>query len=132
MLSFEQADRFAGDWIAAWNAHDLDRILSHYRDDVCFVSAFAIDHAGAQDGVVRSVPALRRYFERALAAYPDLRFEPIAAFPGVDSVALYYRSVDGRQAIEVMELDARGRVQRAAVHYSAPSGPQREPEPGRR
>lgn len=129
MLSFEQADHFAGDWIAAWNAHDLDRILSHYRDDVSFVSAFAIDHAGAQDGVVRTVPALRRYFERAMAAYPDLRFEPIAALPGVDSVALHYRSVDGRQAIEVMELDARGRVQRATVHYSAPGDQPSQREP---
>jgi hypothetical protein len=134
MLSFEQADHFADEWIAAWNAHDLNRILLHYCDDVSFVSAFAIDHAGAEDGVVRTVPALRRYFERALAAYPDLRFEPIAAFPGVDSVALHYRSVEGRQAIEVMELDARGRVRRAAVHYSAPSDQpsRREPEPGRR
>jgi hypothetical protein len=60
------------------------------------VSAFALDHAGARDGVVRTLPALRRYFERALAAYPDLRFEPIAALPGVDSVAPHYRSVDGR------------------------------------
>ena len=27
------AIRFAGEWIAAWNAHDLGRILSHYTED---------------------------------------------------------------------------------------------------
>jgi ketosteroid isomerase-like protein len=29
----EFADPFAEEWIAAWNAHDLPRILSHYEDD---------------------------------------------------------------------------------------------------
>lgn len=27
------ARRFAADWIAAWNRHDLDAILAHYTDD---------------------------------------------------------------------------------------------------
>jgi len=27
------AREFAAEWIAAWNSHDLDRILEHYSDD---------------------------------------------------------------------------------------------------
>ena len=27
------AERFAKDWVAAWNSHDLDSILEHYEDD---------------------------------------------------------------------------------------------------
>jgi hypothetical protein len=27
------AERFAEEWVAAWNAHDLVRILAHYEDD---------------------------------------------------------------------------------------------------
>ena len=27
------AERFAKEWVAAWNSHDLERILSHYEDD---------------------------------------------------------------------------------------------------
>ena len=123
MISQEDADHFADDWIAAWNAHDLDRILSHYRGDVRFASPFATVHAGAPDGVVRGLPSLRRYFERALSAYPDLRFDLFAALPGVDSVALQYRSVGGRHAIEVMELDERRRVHRVAAHYSSAAAP---------
>lgn len=111
-------DQFTREWIAAWNAHDLDWIVSHYRDDVRFVSPFAA-RAGALDGVLRGLPALRDYFERALALYTDLYFEPIAALRGVNSVALHYRSVEGREAIEVMELDARRQVHRAAAHYTA-------------
>jgi hypothetical protein len=33
MISRDFAERFAEEWIAAWNAHDLPRILSHYEDD---------------------------------------------------------------------------------------------------
>jgi ketosteroid isomerase-like protein len=28
------AQEFALEWIAAWNSHDLERILRHYTDDV--------------------------------------------------------------------------------------------------
>jgi ketosteroid isomerase-like protein len=112
---------FAEDWIAAWNDHDVDRILAHYCDDVVFTSPFVTMHAFAADGVVHGRDALRRYFVRALSNYPDLRFEPIAVVPGVDSVALHYRSVGGREAIEVMELDEERRVRRVNVHYTDPA-----------
>ena len=121
MLSTSEARHFASDWIAAWNAKDLERIVSHYREDVLFSSPFAITHAGAEDGVVHTRPALCAYFKRALNAYPELRFEPIAVLPGVNSVALHYRSVGGREAIEVMELDARQRVHRVTAHYGPPT-----------
>jgi SnoaL-like domain len=113
---------FEREWIDAWNAHDIDRILSHYRDDVRFVSPFAA-RAGAPHGELRGRPALRDYFDRALASYPALHFQPIAALAGVRSIALHYHSVEDRQAIEVMELEARGQVRRVAVHYTAPAAP---------
>jgi hypothetical protein len=119
-MTTERAESFSRDWIAAWNAHDLDRILSHYSDDVVFSSPFAVELAGAEDGIVRGTSELRTYFARGLQAYPDLYFELIASLAGANSVALYYRSVGGREAIEVMELDSSGLVCRVIVHYSAP------------
>ena len=32
-LTREFAHQFAEDWIAVWNSHDLEAILSHYTDD---------------------------------------------------------------------------------------------------
>jgi hypothetical protein len=109
---------FERDWISAWNAHDIDRILSHYRDDVEFISPLAA-RAGAPHGKLSGRSALRAYFERGLATYPGLHFQPIAALGGVGSIALHYRAVEDREAIEVMELDAAGKVRRAVVHYTA-------------
>jgi SnoaL-like domain len=117
-LSEDLIAAFDREWIEAWNAHDLDRILSHYRDDVRFVSPIAA-RFGAPHGELRGRRALREYFARGLAAYPTLHFEPIAAFGGIGSIALHYRSIEDRAAVEVMELDARGQVRRVAAHYGA-------------
>jgi ketosteroid isomerase-like protein len=115
----EQTAAFAREWIEAWNSHDLDRILSHYAGEVEFISPFAVALAGASDGMIHGSEALRAYFSRALDAYPDLHFEFRSAASGVNSLALHYRSVGGREATEVMELDADGKVRRVLAHYSS-------------
>jgi uncharacterized protein (TIGR02246 family) len=88
----EQAQRLAEEWYAAWNDHDLERILSHYSDDVVFVSPFAVEIAGRADGRLEGKEALRTYFGAALDRFPDLRFEPIALMIGIDSVVTTARS----------------------------------------
>jgi hypothetical protein len=118
VIDQERADRLAAEWVAAWNAHDLDAIMGHYADDVTFASPFVAALAGEQSGVIHGREALRAYFARGLEAYPDLHFDLHAALPGVSSVALHYRSVGDREAIEVMELDAAGAVVRVSAHYS--------------
>ena len=118
MIDQPHADRLAAEWIAAWNAHDLDAIVAHYAEDVIFASPFVAALTDEESGVIRGRAALRDYFRRGLEAYPDLRFDLHAALPGVSSVALHYASVGGRTAIETMELDADGAVVRVAAHYS--------------
>jgi ketosteroid isomerase-like protein len=120
-VSAAEADQFAREWIAAWNSHDLDAILSHYAEDAVFTSPFVIALLGVEDGVVRGRAALRDYFARALDAYPDLHFELHEALAGAASVALHYTSVGGRESVEVMELDGDGLVSRVTAHYSEPS-----------
>ena len=72
--------------------------------------------------MIRGLPALRAYFERGLRPFRSCTFEPIAALAGIGSIALHYRSVEGREAIEVMELDPGHRVHRVTAHYGPPAG----------
>ena len=37
------AQEFARDWVEAWNSHDIDRILTHYDEDVVLVSPVALN-----------------------------------------------------------------------------------------
>jgi hypothetical protein len=117
MLTREAALALADAWTQAWNAHDRDAILGHYADDVEFVSPFIVKLLGDPGGTVRGKAALGAYFARALAAYPDLRFEPIEVLTSVDSFVHYYRSVGGILAAEVMFVDADGKIARVVAHY---------------
>ena len=35
----DDARKLANDWVAAWNAHDLEAILMHYEDAVELISS---------------------------------------------------------------------------------------------
>lgn len=113
----EQAQRLAEEWYAAWNDHDLERILSHYSDDVVFVSPFAVEIAGRADGRLEGKKALRSYFGAALERFPDLKFEPIAMTVGLGSLVLHYRSVQDLLAAELMVVGEDGHVTEVRSHY---------------
>jgi ketosteroid isomerase-like protein len=109
----------AGSWVEAFNRHDLDAILAHYAEDVELRSPVVIRLLGDATGVVTGRPALRSYFAQALAARPDLRFEIIDVFAGVNDVTVYYRGVDRRLIVETMTLDPAGRIRRVVVAHQA-------------
>jgi ketosteroid isomerase-like protein len=117
LITPEAARKFATDWVDAWNRHDLEAILSHYSDGVVFTSPFAVKLMSVPDGVVQGLPALRKYFQAGLAAYPDLHFNLRDVAVGVQSVTLLYQSVKGLLAAETMILDDQLKVVRALAHY---------------
>lgn len=117
-MDHDFAGQFADLWIAAWNAHDLDQVLALYRDDFSMASPYIASIAGEASGVLHGKPAVRAYWQAALARMPELHFELIAVLAGVDSLVLHYRSVGGKLAAECFEFDAAGKVCRAAAHYA--------------
>ncbi|ODU49765.1 MAG: polyketide cyclase [Thiobacillus sp. SCN 63-374] len=116
MITKAQADRVGKEWIEAWNSHDLDRILSHYSEDVVMSSPHIAVIAGEPSGVLKGKRAVGDYWRQALSRIPDLHFELLATFAGADSVAIHYNGVSG-PVIEVLFFDAGGLVERATAHY---------------
>jgi ketosteroid isomerase-like protein len=112
------AQEFANEWIRSWNSHDLDDILSHYSDDVEITSPMIRLAAGIDSSTLKGKEAVRDYWAKALHKIPDLRFELIEVTQGVNSVALYYKSVMSKMSIEVMFFNADGKVNRILAHYS--------------
>lgn len=110
------ARAFADDWIAAWNAHDLDRILSHYADDIVFLSPVAQLRVG--NGRVVGLHALRNYWGQGLAAQPKLKFELLAVLVGHDCLTIQYRNHRGQQAAETFEFAPDHKVVRSFACYS--------------
>ncbi len=116
----EQAQRYAEQWIADWNARDLAAVLAHFEDDVEFTSPRALAVVGV--ATVRGKPALRAYWTRALASIGSLRFvlRRISWDPTTSELSIFYaRDVDGRcdGAAEVLQFGSSGRVARAEVYH---------------
>jgi hypothetical protein len=111
------ADRFAADWIDSWNAHDLDRVLSHYADDFEMSSPVIIQVVSEPSGTLRGKAAVGAYWTKALELVPDLHFELISVLVGVTSITLYYRGARGRLVAEVFHFGTEQKVSRAFAHY---------------
>lgn len=105
MLSADFTHRFVDRWVADWNAHDLDALLAHYTDDVVFTSPLAERLLPGSEGVVHGKTALRAYWTAGLAALPDLRFEVLEHYVGVNTIVIRYRNQNGGIVCEVLEFD---------------------------
>ena len=117
-IAMHDARAFAEDWIAAWNAHDLDRILSRYASDVAFLSPLAQKRVG--NGRVEGLAALRSYWSGALAAQPGLKFELLDVLTGHACLTVLYRNHRGQTAAETFEFRTDGKVVRSFACYSNP------------
>ncbi|MFJ9082983.1 nuclear transport factor 2 family protein [Streptomyces sp. NPDC102384] len=98
------ARTFVDSWVTAWNAHDLDALLAHFADDVTFRSPVAAQLLGG-DGVMRGKDALREYWTEGLRRIPDLRFEVVGSYVGVNSLVINYRNQKGGLVNEVLIFD---------------------------
>lgn len=119
-MTDEEASTIAQGWVAAWNSHDIDRILSHYSDSIELKSPLVGRILGTGISTVSGKPALRKYFLSGLEAFPDLRFTLWGAYPGHDSLVVHYESVRGMPAAEYMRIDGGGRICQVVAHYMAP------------
>ena len=112
-------NEFANEWIAAWNSHDLDKIMSHYAEGVVLTSPVAANLLKDASGTVRGVTSLRSYFAKGLEAYPNLHFELQEVMSGLSSVVLCYLNQKGTKTAEFMEFDEQGKVIRVVANYSS-------------
>jgi len=117
MIDKKFAEGFASDWIASWNSHDLNRILSHYSDQFEMSSPVIIQIVGEPSGRLKGKIAVGAYWAKALQVLPDLRFELLTILIGVDSITLYYKGARGLAA-EVFHFGPDRKVVRAYAHYA--------------
>ena len=118
-MTRDEALKMANHWIAAWNAHDLDLIMTHYDDAIELTSPVAAQLLGTPEGRVIGKPSLRAYFQRGLEAYPELRFRLDDVFCGISSVVLLYANQKGTRTAEFMEISTTGKVSRVVANYTA-------------
>jgi ketosteroid isomerase-like protein len=95
---------FAEEWVAAWNSHDLDRITTHYTDDVVFSSPHIVRRLGKPSGEVRGIDELRTYWGSGLEAETELHFTLEDVRFSVDTLVINYRNQRGHAVAEVLRF----------------------------
>jgi hypothetical protein len=122
MIDADFAARFATDWIAAWNRHDLDALLDRCADDIEWISPLLPRLARARSGVLRGKRAIGACWARQLTApaltlAPRLRCTALRTLSGQDSLVLL--SCAGPRTIaQTFGFRADGRVARLATHHA--------------
>jgi ketosteroid isomerase-like protein len=117
MIDRAWAEDFAREWIAVWNAHDLDAILSHYADDVVFHSPRIALVMNEPIDTLAGKPALARYWGKALSAAKDLHFTFERLYIGSNSLTIAYRNHRGQNAAETFVFDPQGLVVESIATY---------------
>jgi hypothetical protein len=116
-MSPESAQTFARQWVDAWNAHDLDGVLAHFTDDAEFASPVAAQLLPETRGVLRGKDAIRAYWAIGLERIPDLHFEVVDVYTGMDVVVIHYRNHVGGLVNEVLHVNEDGLVMRGFGTY---------------
>ncbi|MFL6789795.1 MAG: nuclear transport factor 2 family protein [Bradyrhizobium sp.] len=107
------------EWIAAWNSHDLERVLALYAEDSEMTSD-RIQALGLEAcGTLRGKANLRIYWSKALQLLPNLHFDLIDTYVSPDSVVVIYQNERGAQICEYLRLDANGKIRQGSANHLA-------------
>ena len=123
-MDYSRARDFVRSWLEAWNAHDLDAVLAHFAEDATFTSPVAARILEGSDGVVHGKAALREYWREGLNLIPDLRFDLVGIYVGVDTIVINYRNQNGGLVSEVLRFDGPLVMEGHATYLGA------DPDPG--
>ncbi len=108
----------AEDWIQAWNAKDLDRIMSYYSDEVEFEANTVLSRWNMPQGKLKGRPELREHFRLGLLYEPDLFFTLEQVFTAPSGYAILYQRDNGNQVLHVVELNEKDKAKKVRVFYS--------------
>lgn len=122
MIELAVAERFAANWIAAWNRHDLDALLDRCADDIAWSSPLLPRLARAPAGVLHGKRAVGACWARLLTApaltlAPRLRCTALLTLSGQDSLVLLSRA-GPRTIAQTFAFQTDGRVARLATHHT--------------
>lgn len=117
MIDRKWAEKFAEEWIEAWNSFDLNAVLAHYADNVVFHSPRIAAVMGEPVAFVTGKDALARYWTKALSQGKDLRFHLERVYVGSDNLSISYRNHRAQHVVETFIFNDAGLVTESTAAY---------------
>ena len=104
-------------WVEAWNARDLERVLTLY-DEAAIMTSDRIPALGFGDsGTVHGKDTLRAYWGKALGLVPNLHFTLIDLFVSPDSVVVLYQNERGKRICEYLRVNEAGLIVQGSANH---------------
>jgi hypothetical protein len=119
-VTIEEAQSHAKVWIDAWNSHDLDRILSHYSQDVVFEAETVKARWNKPDGKLHGIAELRKHFALGLELAPQLRFQLDQVFLAPSGYSILYQRENGNRVIDCVAVNDAGLAASVTAYYAGP------------
>jgi ketosteroid isomerase-like protein len=107
------------EWVEAWNARDLERVLTFYAEAAEMTSPRIAPLGFDASGTVRGKDQLRAYWGKGLPLIPDLHFTLIDIFASPDSLVVFYANERGVKICEYLRLDANGKIIQGSANHLA-------------
>jgi ketosteroid isomerase-like protein len=117
-----EANKFALNWIRAWNRKDVNGVLEHYTEDAKFVSPKAATFVG--NPIVEGKRALSRYWQLAAIKIEKIEFtlDHIVWDSTSNELVIFYEAnLNGvcSRACETMKFDSFGKQVSGEAMYGA-------------
>ena len=106
-------------WVEAWNARDLERVLTLYDEDTVMTSDRIPMLGFDASGTVRGKDALRAYWGKALGLLPELHFSLVDLFVSPDSVVVFYANERGKKICEYLRVNDAGLIVQGSANHLA-------------
>ena len=119
MIERAQAVAAAQEWLDAWNAHDPERVVAHFTDDVVVHSPLAGQLRPGSNGVLHGKDEVLSYYRDGLAASSGLRFSLVEVCTGVEDITIVYRNQRDTLVTEALTLNEDGLACQVGVSYGA-------------
>jgi hypothetical protein len=117
-MTRDEAIKHAEGWVDAWNARDIDRILSHYAEDVVFEAETVQERWQKPDGKLCGIAELKKHFELGLELAPALRFCIEQVFSAPSGYAVLYERENGNRVIDCVTVNEDDRGARVTAYYA--------------
>lgn len=104
-MTAEQNKQIAVKWFEAFNAHDLEKLLSLYHDSAKHYSPKLKVRHPETNGLVEGKTALRAWWKDSFERLPSLRYEVQQLTADEEQVFMeYIRHVNGEEDLRVGEV----------------------------
>ncbi|MGY4236141.1 ketosteroid isomerase-like protein [Bradyrhizobium sp. USDA 4449] len=104
-------------WVEAWNARDLERVLTLYDDAIVMTSDRIPGLGFDASGTVRGKESLRAYWSKALGLIPNLHFTLIDVYVSPDSLVVFYENERGKKICEYLRVNDAGLIVQGSANH---------------